>query len=334
MASYEPPVSHELHASYSHNVLKAWNNSPSITASNLLFPIFVTDVDGKQEPINSLPNQYRWGVDCIVEYLTPLVAKGLTSVLLFGYVADKNKKDERGSFATDETSAVSRALRILRQTFPQLLLVADVCLCAYTTHGHCGILKHDGCIDNQPSIDRIAQLAVHYAKMGAHVIAPSDMMDGRIGAIKHALKQANLLSTVSVMSYAAKFASVFYGPFRDAAGSGVQFGDRSLYQLPPNSRDLALRAIERDLQEGADMIMVKPGGPYLDIVRDAKNMCKVPIAIYQVSGEYAMLYHAAAAGAFTLRSAVMETLNGMRRAGADIIITYYAPDVLTWLSEK
>ena len=170
-----------------------------------------------------------------------------------------------------------------------------------------------------------------YAKAGAHVVAPSDMMDGRIGAIKNALFENGFGSKVSVMSYAAKFASVFYGPFREAAASGMSFGDRSLYQLPPNAKSLSLRAVDRDIAEGADMVMVKPGGPYLDIVLETKKRVNVPVAIYQVSGEFAMLYHAAAAGAFELRGAVLESLEGMKRAGADILITYFAPDVLDWI---
>jgi porphobilinogen synthase len=204
---------------------------------------------------------------------------------------------------------------------------------SYTSHGHCGILKPDHCVDNQASIDRLGQIAAAYADAGAHVIAPSDMMDGRIGAIKAALTARGHGSKVAVMSYAAKFASCFYGPFRDAAHSGMSFGDRSLYQLPPGSRSLALRAVQRDLAEGADFVMVKPGGPYLDICRDVAEISTVPVAVYQVSGEFAMLHHAAAAGAFDLRRAVMECLTGFRRAGVSIIITYFAPTVLKWLSE-
>jgi len=193
-------------------------------------------------------------------------------------------------------------------------------------------VNNDGSIHNDKSIKRIAELALAYAKAGAHTVAPSDMMDGRIGAIKTLLKENNLMSTVSVMSYSAKFASCYYGPFREAAASGAQFGDRSLYQLPPTGRKLALRAVARDIREGADFVMVKPAGPYLDLIRDVSNMVDVPVACYQVSGEYAMLYHAASSGSFVLKEAVMESLNGMRRAGAKILITYFADLVLDCLN--
>jgi porphobilinogen synthase len=289
------------------------------------------DKDGEKVAINALPGQYRWSVDRLEELLDPLVKKGLRSVLLFGVVTDDSVKDPQGSFATSQKNPVVRALKLLRQKYPSLLLVTDVCLCAYTNHGHCGIIKEDMTINNEPSIQRIAEMAVAHAVAGAHVVAPSDMMDGRIGAIKTELKRNQFGSTVSVMSYSAKFASCYYGPFREAAGSGMKFGDRSGYQLPPFSRNLALRAIDRDIEEGADMVMVKPGGPYLDIVRDCKERVNVPIAIYQVSGEYAMLYHAAAAGSFKLDEAVLESLVCMRRAGATILITYFAPLVLDLL---
>jgi porphobilinogen synthase len=192
--------------------------------------------------------------------------------------------------------------------------MVDLCLCGYTDHGHCGILSGRA-IDNAASVARLAEVAVAFAAAGAHVIAPSDMMDGRVGAIKAALRGAGMGGRVAVMSYSAKFASCMYGPFRDAAHSGMAFGDRSLYQLPPGSRSLALRALQRDVEEGADFVMVKPGGPYLDVCRDAAERCGVPVAAYQVSGEFAMLHHAAAAGAFELRRAVMESMTGFRRAG-------------------
>eukprot|EP01006_Ploeotia_vitrea_P039712 TRINITY_DN66371_c12_g1_i2.p1 TRINITY_DN66371_c12_g1~~TRINITY_DN66371_c12_g1_i2.p1 ORF type:complete len:1268 (-),score=738.58 TRINITY_DN66371_c12_g1_i2:648-4451(-) len=300
------------------------------------------NIDDAEEPIAALPEQSRFGVNKLVAFLEPLVAKGLAAVLIFGVVSDAKVKDACGTCATDENGPVAKALRALRKSFPKLLLVTDVCLCGYTDHGHCGVLREDPqdasnrVIDNAPSIKRIAEIAVFHAKQGAHVVAPSDMMDGRIGAIKAGLRAAGFGSSVSVMSYAAKFASCYYGPFRDAASSGAKFGDRSLYQLPPGSRSLALRALKRDVEEGADMVMVKPGGPYLDIVRDARNLVddSLPVAVYQVSGEYAMIWHAAKAGALDLRSAIMESLLGMRRAGADILITYYAPRVLDYLSSS
>lgn len=224
---------------------------------------------------------------------------------------------------------------MLRQWFPDLLIAADVCLCPYTCHGHCGILYEDGTLNNEASIARLAEISVSYAKAGCQIIAPSDMMDGRIGAIKKALAETGYGSKVSVMSYSAKFASSFYGPFRDAAKSAPSFGDRRCYQLPPGSSGLAERAVDRDVQEGADILMVKPGLAYLDIVKSIKTKYPThPMAIYQVSGEYAMLYHGAKAGAFNLQTTLLEVLSCMRRAGADILISYYTPQLLDWLSTK
>jgi porphobilinogen synthase len=256
-------------------------------------------------------------------------------------------KDGRGSLADDPaTSPVVRAIPIIRKRFPSLYIACDLCLCAYTEHGHCGVMNKiedgtaGGCggwaIDNQASIDRLGQIALAYAKAGAHMIAPSDMMDGRIGAIKAALAsdKSALESRVAVMSYAAKFASCFYGPFRDAAKSGMSFGDRSLYQLPAGGKGLAKRAVERDLAEGADFVMVKPGMPYLDIVRETADISPVPVAVYQVSGEWAMLHHAAAAGALDLKKAVMESLLAFKRAGAVLVLSYFTPQVLKWLREE
>jgi porphobilinogen synthase len=207
-----------------------------------------------------------------------------------------------------------------------------VCLCAYTDHGHCGIVHADGSINNAASIERLADVAVAYAAAGCHVVAPSDMMDGRVGAIKRKLLAAGHAHT-ALMSYAAKFASCFYGPFRDAAKSGMAFGDRSGYQLPAGAAGLARRAVARDVDEGADFVMVKPGMPYLDILRETKDAVSVPVAVYQVSGEFAMLHHAAAAGALDLRRAVLESITAFRRAGADVVITYFAPQIIAWERE-
>jgi len=232
-----------------------------------------------------------------------------------------------------DDSPVPQAIKLLRKSFPTLLVIADVCLCGYTDHGHCGILTSDGFIDNSKSILRLAEVATSYARAGAHVVAPSDMMDGRVGAIKKMLLENGYGGKVAVMSYSAKYASCFYGPFREAAHSAPAFGDRKRYQLPPTSKGLAIRAVQRDEEEGADFVMIKPAGPYLDIIRQIKDTVNIPVACYHVSGEYAMLWHAAANGAFDLKTAVLETLSGMRRAGADIIITYFTPRMLEWLSD-
>jgi porphobilinogen synthase len=339
--SYTPPASHLLHPSLSHDTMKTWQAAGrEVTASSLMFPIFVAQEANAKEAVASLPGQYRWGVDRLEEMLRPLVAQGLRSVLLFGVVdGDAVVKDNEGSYACADDAPVPRALRRLRAAFPQLLLSVDVCLCGYTDHGHCGVLVPSNNtvggpplqIDNQQSIDRLAAIAVAYARAGAHQVSPSDMMDGRIGAIKEALATAGFARTVSVMAYSAKFASCFYGPFRDAACSGMAFGDRSGYQLAPMARSLALRAVERDAAEGADVVQVKPAMAYLDIIREARDFVRVPVAAYHVSGEYAALWHGAAAGAFDLEECVMESLGCLRRAGADILITYYAPNVLQWL---
>jgi len=264
------------------------------------------------------------------EHLAPLVALGLRSVMLFGVVSEE-KKDNTGSFATHPDSPVLLAIPTIREKFPSLLVCVDVCLCGYTSHHHCGVLHPNGNIANDESAARLAEIAVAFAKAGCHVVAPSDMMDGRVKHIKQALHDAALPYEVSVMSYSAKFASTFYGPFRDAAASGVIGGDRKCYQLPPGARGLAIRAIERDLDEGADMVMVKPASPYLDIIAEAKRIARVPVVCYHVSGEYAMMIHAANAGTFVLRDAVMEQFQGLRRAGADVIITYFTPQLLEWL---
>eukprot|EP01116_Phalansterium_solitarium_P013216 TRINITY_DN3040_c0_g1_i1.p2 TRINITY_DN3040_c0_g1~~TRINITY_DN3040_c0_g1_i1.p2 ORF type:complete len:362 (+),score=108.92 TRINITY_DN3040_c0_g1_i1:77-1087(+) len=328
------PFSHQLHSGYHHPLLRSWHEESPLLASQLIYPIFVTDLVDTQTEIKSLPEQYQLSVDRVEAFVAPLVANGLRSVLLFGVLCQHaDAKDNEGLCALSDDSPVVRTLRLLKKSFPDLLLLADVCLCAYTSHGHCGVLTPEGRIDNPKSIERLAQVALAYARAGADVVAPSDMMDGRITAIKSLLHANGFGNSVSVMSYSTKFASCFYGPFRDAAHSAPSFGDRKCYQLPAGGRHLALKASQRDLEEGADFLMVKPAGPYLDLIREVKNFSTVPLCCYHVSGEYAMLWHAANAGAFELRTAVLETLRGMRRAGADIIITYYAPRLLDWLKE-
>lgn len=277
-----------------------------------------------------MPSVYRFGLNKLVEHLNPLVELGLSSILLFG-VIDTLPKNDNGTNADSNSNPVIRALPLLRQRYPNLLIACDVCLCPYTSHGHCGIIEN-GFINNEKSIERISSIALSYARMGAHIVAPSDMMDNRIGAIKRALIDSGMENLCSVLSYSVKFASGFYGPFRDAAKSSPQFGDRRAYQLPSGSRGLAIRAARRDVEEGADMLMVKPGMSYLDIVRDVKNeFPEYPMFIYQVSGEYSMLLHGAKAGAFELKSVLNEVLTSMRRAGADCIITYFVPTLLEWM---
>ncbi|XP_069465893.1 delta-aminolevulinic acid dehydratase [Ambystoma mexicanum] len=323
-----------LHSGYFHPVLRSWQTAAtSFDARNLMYPIFVTDSPDGVEHIASLPGQARYGVNKLEGMLRPLVDEGLKCVLIFG-VPSRVTKDDRGSAADSEDTPAIQAVRKIRSTFPDLVIACDVCLCPYTSHGHCGILRADGTIQNEASCQRLAEVALAYAKAGCHIVAPSDMMDGRIGSIKNALISNDLGNKVSVMSYSAKFASCFYGPFRDAALSKPSFGNRQCYQLPPGARGLARRAVDRDVREGADMLMVKPGMPYLDLVREVKDRHPDhPLAVYHVSGEYAMLWHGAQAGAFDLKVAVLESMTGFRRAGADIIITYYVPQLLKWLKE-
>ncbi|KAI9850182.1 MAG: Aminolevulinate dehydratase [Vezdaea acicularis] len=226
-----------------------------------------------------------------------------------------------------------RSIQLLRARFPSLFVVADVCLCEYTSHGHCGILREDGSLNNQLSVERIADVALAYAKAGAQCVAPSDMNDGRIRAIKLKLIEEGIAHKVVLMSYSAKFSGCLYGPFRDAAGSCPSFGDRKCYQLPPGGRGLARRAIHRDIQEGADIIMVKPASSYLDIISDAKEIGKdLPVAAYQVSGEYAMIHAGAKAGVFDLKTMAFESTEGILRAGATIVVSYFTPDFLKWLN--
>ncbi|XP_043477004.1 delta-aminolevulinic acid dehydratase isoform X2 [Leptopilina heterotoma] len=326
---------HILHSGYSHSLLRSWQSpNTEITVDNLMYPIFLLDDPDAKDSVNSMPGVYRYGINHLKSTLQPLVSKGLRSILLFG-VSNKLTKDEKGGNADSDQNPVMQALPLLRKWFPELIIACDVCLCPYTTHGHCGILNENGVINNDASIQRIAEIALSYAKSGAHIVAPSDMMDGRIGAIKRNLIAANLSNKVSVLSYAVKFSSGFYGPFRDAANSAPQFGDRKCYQLPSGSRGLASRAAARDVEEGADFLMVKPGLAYLDIVKQVKdNHPEYPLFIYQVSGEYAMLLHGANNGAINLESVLLEILLSMRRAGADCIITYFTPMLLDLLQPK
>ncbi|KAJ3092848.1 hypothetical protein HK102_001673 [Quaeritorhiza haematococci] len=323
-----------LHSGYHHPTLRKWQSCEGrvLTKESLIFPVFVTDKPDVKEEITTLPGQFRYGVNTLKKEFEPLVKKGLKTVLIFG-VPTSVEKDNRGSSADSPDSPVIKAIKIFRKEFPDLLVACDVCLCAYTDHGHCGVFSDKGVLNNEASIQRLAEVSLAYVKAGCQLIAPSDMMDGRIRAIKQILHANGYSNTVAVMSYSAKFASAFYGPFRDAACSAPSFGDRKCYQLPPGARGLARRALIRDAGEGADMLMVKPGYPYLDIVRDAHELFPdLPLAVYQVSGEYAMIWWAAQHSVFDLKVGVMESLESVLRAGANIVITYYTPWLLDWLN--
>lgn len=325
-------ISSQLHGGYSHPLARAWQAEKQLTKSMLIWPLFVSDNPDEEETIPSLPGQKRWGINKIVPLLQPLIAKGLKSVILFGVPLAPNAKDPLGTAADDPQGPVISAIRLLRRAFPRLFIVTDVCLCEYTSHGHCGILHDDGSLNNTLSVERVSDVAIAYAEAGAHCVAPSDMNDGRIRAIKLKLIEAGIAHKTVLMSYAAKFSGCLYGPFRDAAGSVPSFGDRKCYQLPPGGRGLARRAIHRDIAEGADIIMVKPATQYLDIISDAKEIGRdLPVAAYHVSGEYAMIHAAAKAEVFDLKTMAFEATEGILRAGASIVVSYFTPEFLDWL---
>lgn len=298
----------------------------SLSVKDFVYPLFVVPGKNIVEPIPSMPGCSHLSVDKAVELAQEIFALGIPAVEVFGL---PEYKDEIGSAAWDRKSPVQRAVAAIRKAVPELVLVGDVCLCQYTSHGHCG--KLDGqYVDNDATLELLAKVAVSQAEAGADIVAPSDMMDGRVAAIRDALDD-NGFSKVSIMSYAVKYASGYYGPFRDAADSTPQFGDRRGYQMDPANRREAMKEVALDLAEGADIIMVKPALAYLDIVREVRDAIDRPVAVYNVSGEYAMVKAAAANGWIDEERIVLETLTGMKRAGADIIITYHAIDAAEWL---
>ncbi|KAH9935344.1 tetrapyrrole biosynthesis porphobilinogen synthase [Fomitopsis serialis] len=326
-------ISSVLAGGYHHPLARSWQAKRPLTKSMFMYPIFITDDPDAHVEIASLPGQCRWGVNKLKGFLGPLVEKGLQSVILFG-VPLKCNKDDRGTPADDPEGPVISAIRLLRTLFPGLYIAADVCLCEYTSHGHCGLFRADssGTLRPEESAARIAEVALAYARAGAHCVAPSDMMDGRIRAIKRALIDGGYANRCTLMSYSAKFASALYGPFRDAAGSAPAFGDRKCYQLPPQAKGLARRAIQRDVAEGADIVMVKPAMPYLDIIQDAAQLAPDhPLACYQVSGEYAMIVAGARAGVYDLKTMAFESCESLTRAGCTLILSYFTPQFLDWL---
>lgn len=301
----------------------------SLDVSDLIYPIFVVPGTQVKEEISSLPGQYRMSVDQAVEVAKECHQLGIRGVEIFGI---PTYKDEQGSAAWNMEQPVQQAIMAIRKAVPELIVVGDVCLCQYTSTGHCGCIE-DHEILNDETLPLLVKVAVSQAKAGAQIVAPSDMMDGRVGAIRQGLDQAGF-TNVSIMSYAAKYASAYYGPFRDAVHSAPQFGDRKSYQMDPANRMEAMREIELDIAEGADIIMIKPALSYLDIVRKARDQFNYPLAVYNVSGEYAMIKTASAAGVVDERRITLETLLSMKRAGAKIIITYHAMDVARWLKES
>jgi porphobilinogen synthase len=297
-----------------------------LSAAHLIAPLFVASVGA---PIALMPGLSRLSISEAVGETGELAALGIPAVMLFGI---PDEKDAEGSGAWDEEGIVQLAVRAIKEAHPELIVITDVCLCEYTSHGHCGLLTATGEVDNDASLALLARTAVSQARAGADVVAPSDMMDGRIGAIRAELDSEGFTGT-PILAHAAKFASAFYGPFREAAGSAPAFGDRRSYQLDGANRREALREVELDIAEGADIVMVKPALAYLDVIAAVRALTRLPVAAYNVSGEYAMVKAAVAGGAFDERQVVLETLTSIRRAGADMIATYHAKDAARWLAQ-
>lgn len=296
--------------------------------SSLVYPIFIVEGENKKEEITSMPGQYRYSVDRMGEKLSRLQEAGISSVLLFGI---PEHKDATGSGAYAPDGIIQRALRQAKQDFPQLYCMADLCMCEYTSHGHCGILCGED-VDNDKTLEYLAKIAVSQARAGADLIAPSDMMDGRVSAIRRALDQNGFTNT-PVMAYSAKFASAFYGPFRDAADSAPAFGDRKTYQMDYHNRREARKEAALDVEEGADIVMVKPAMAYGDLIREVRDLVDVPVAAYSVSGEYAMIKAAAAAGFIQEEQVIIETAVSAYRAGADIYISYFAEELAEYMRD-
>ena len=299
-----------------------------LSVDDVVMPLFVLPGSDKAEPIDSMPGQFRYSADRLARECEEIASLGVPAVILFGI---PERKDAEGSEAWREDGVVQKGIAEIKKATPDLVVIADVCLCEYTDHGHCGVVE-DGHVLNDPTLDLLARTSVSLARAGADVVAPSDMMDGRVGRIRRALDEAGLVDT-AILSYAVKYASAFYGPFRDAAGSAPSFGDRSGYQMDPANSDEAIREARLDIEEGADIIMVKPALPYLDVVRRVKQEFSVPTAAYCVSGEYSMMKAAAERGWLDERRAVLEALTAIRRAGADFVLTYSAKDVAGWLGD-
>jgi porphobilinogen synthase len=298
----------------------------ALSPADLIQPLFVTAGTDLREPVEAMPGVNRFSIQALVEEAGEIAEAGIPAVLLFGIPSEK---DEAGSGAYDDEGVVQMAVRALKEAHPELIVITDVCLCEYTDHGQCGFVR-DGQVDNDVTVELLARTAISHAEAGADIVAPSDMMDGRIGSIRYQLDEEGHPDT-AIVSYAAKYASAFYGPFREAAGSTPQFGDRRGYQLDPANSDEAVREAKLDLDEGADALMVKPASHYLDIVRRVKDETGAPVAAYQVSGEYSMIKAAGANEWIDERAAALESLVSIRRAGADFIVTYFAKEAAAWL---
>ena len=300
----------------------------SVDKTDLIYPMFV--IDDETEAVPSMPDIYRYSLADLPSALSEVVKSGVNAVLFFG-IPKESDKDEVGSQAYNNNGIAQRAIRITKELYPDLIVIADICLCEYTSHGHCGVIEHD-CIVNDKTLPLLSKAALSCAMAGADIVAPSDMMDGRIGAIRETLDENGYEDTL-IMAYSVKYSSSFYGPFRDAAGSAPAFGDRKSYQMDFRNKKEAITETQLDIDEGADIIMVKPGLPYLDIAKTVSDTFNAPLAIYHVSGEYSMIKAAAQNGWIDEKSVVMESLTAMKRAGAKMLITYYAVKAAKWLGE-
>ncbi len=304
----------------------------SLSVDDLIVPLFVVPGEGVANPVTSMPGVFQHSVDEIVKEAQEIHGLGIPAIILFGVPHDEDK-DPEGTEGYNPDGLVPQAIRAIKKAVPDLLVWADVCMCEYTNHGHCGLLSPDGEVENDPTLDLLAQAALVYTQAGADAVAPSDMMDGRVWAIRETLDEAGYTDT-PIVSYAAKYASAYYGPFREAAHSAPSFGDRKAYQMDPANADEALREVELDIEEGADVVMVKPAGAYLDIIHRVKQTFGLPTAAYQVSGEYALIKAAAEKGWVDEKRVAMESLLSIKRAGADMILTYFGKDVARWLGEE
>ncbi|GIN71089.1 delta-aminolevulinic acid dehydratase [Bacillus sp. J14TS2] len=306
--------------------MRALVRETHLRSEDFIYPLFIVEGEQQKQEISSMPGIYQISLDLMKQELDEIVQLGIKAVILFGVPVEK---DACGTGAYHDHGIVQEATREVKKHYPELLVVADTCLCEYTDHGHCGVVK-DGEVLNDESLELLVKTAVSQAQAGADIIAPSNMMDGFVSSIRHGLDEAGF-KEIPIMSYAVKYSSAFYGPFREAANSTPQFGDRKTYQMDPANRLEALREAESDIAEGADFLIVKPALSYMDIIRDVKNECNLPIVAYNVSGEYSMVKAAAANGWIDEKAIVLESLTSMKRAGADLIITYFAKDVASWL---
>jgi porphobilinogen synthase len=308
--------------------LRSLVRETSLSVEQLIYPLFIAEGITEPRPISSMPGIVQWPVEQVASEAERVAALGIPALLLFGIPLEK---DDVGSQAYHPAGVIQQAIRRIKQAVPDLLVITDVCLCEYTSHGHCGVIAA-GEVQNDPSLDLLARMALSHVEAGADLVAPSDMMDGRVGAIRRRLDEHGFSQT-PIMAYSAKYASSFYGPFREAAESAPQFGDRRSYQMDPANAREALREVDLDIAEGADIVMVKPALAYLDVIHRVREHCDLPLAAYNVSGEFSMIKAAAMQGWIDEQRIVMEVLTGIRRAGADMIITYFAPEVAGWLRE-